>query len=443
MLEKLGCSYDISETLVKISECDPSNPFNTGLEYGAPARGTWNIVHTGMLLPQGHQIYVCAAACLRGVVLTAAEMGTSERFSTVAIRDNNILNADMEELIIDGVSDIVDKLEVKPRAVLVYTSCIHHFMACDLERVYKVLNDKYPDIDFTDCYMNPIMRKSGHTPDQLMRRQLYSLWKYSEEKDSDSVNIIGNDFATDESSELMQILYSSGKTVKDITRMDSYDEYLSMGKSFLNVVTYPSALLGAKELGEKFKQEHIYVPFAFDYDTLDANYSALCDKLGIDYTFSQKGRENADKALAEALDIIKDTPVCIDYTAFSRPLELAKLLFDNGFNVCEVYLDAITGEDLPAFNYLKEKLPELILRPTVHTSMRVQPRGSKEKVLAIGQKAAYFTNTQYFVNVVEDGGMHGYDGICRLAELMTEAYLNPKDTKKLIQIKGLGCGGCA
>ena len=82
-------------------------PFASGLEYSAPARGTWNIVHTGMLIPEAHQIFICAQGCLRGVVLTAAEMGAQDRFSTVAIRQNNVLDGNMEALIIDGVSDFL------------------------------------------------------------------------------------------------------------------------------------------------------------------------------------------------------------------------------------------------------------------------------------------------------------------------------------------------
>ena len=72
---------------VRIADADFPAPFRSGLEYSSPARGTWNIVHTGMLIPGSHQIYVCAAGCLRGVVLTAAEMGTMDRFSTVVLSE--------------------------------------------------------------------------------------------------------------------------------------------------------------------------------------------------------------------------------------------------------------------------------------------------------------------------------------------------------------------
>ena len=164
---------DTSGAMVRLGDVKTAAPFVSGLEYGAPARGVWNIVHIGMLLPGAHQIYVCAGNCLRGVVLTAAEMHAQSRFSTITIKENNVLDGDMETLLIEGVTDIFHRLPSLPPAVLVFTSCIHHFMGCDLALCYRELRKRFPDVDFTDCYRNPIMRKSGLTPDQLMRRQLY------------------------------------------------------------------------------------------------------------------------------------------------------------------------------------------------------------------------------------------------------------------------------
>ena len=143
---------------VRIADAAFPAPFRSGLEYSSPARGTWNIVHTGMLVPECHEIYVCAAGCLRGVVLTAAEMGLMDRFSTVAIRENNLLEGDMETLVIEGVTDIINKLPKRPPAILVHTSCVHHFTGTDLGLIYRELRSRFPDIDFADAYMNPIMR---------------------------------------------------------------------------------------------------------------------------------------------------------------------------------------------------------------------------------------------------------------------------------------------
>ena len=69
---------------------------------------------------------------------------------------------------------------------------------------------------------------------------------------------------------------------------------------------------------------------------------------------------------------------------------------------------------------------------------------NKEKTsyLALGQKAAFFMNTDHFVNIVEGGGMIGYEAVLRTLKLMREAYLHEQDMRSLVQIKGLGCEVC-
>ena len=66
----------IKESGINITKAAFPAPFESGLEYNPPTRGVWNIVHTGMLIPESRQIFVCAQGCLRGVILTAAEMIT-------------------------------------------------------------------------------------------------------------------------------------------------------------------------------------------------------------------------------------------------------------------------------------------------------------------------------------------------------------------------------
>ena len=356
MIKRIGEGTAV--TSVRMADARYPAPFASGLEYAAPARGTWNIVHVGMLIPEAHQIFVCAQGCLRGVVLTAAEMGESDRFSTIAVRENNLLNGDMEWLIIDGVTDILEKLEKLPPAVLVYTSCVHHFMACDLDMVYRSLRERFPTVRFTDCYMNPIMRKSGLTPDQLMRSRLYSFLEPSPER-QDVVSILGNDFPLESTNELYTWLAEEKIELREIQHCKSFEEYLKLAESSLYITTYPSAVAGAKELANRLGAKHIHIPVSFDYDEIEQGYS----KFG-------------------------DTPIVIDYTAFSRPLSLAKLLLKHGFCVTSVFADTFTGEEQKDFEELKAIAPELVIYPTVNHNMRVVERKTDEKTVAIGQKAA-------------------------------------------------------
>ena len=442
---------------VRIADADFPAPFRSGLEYSSPARGTWNIVHTGMLIPGAHEIYVCAAGCLRGVVLTAAEMGTMDRFSTVAVRENNLYDGDMEDLVIEGVTDIINKLPKRPPAVLVYTSCVHHFTGVDLDMIYATLRSRFPDIDITDCYMNPIMRKSGLTPDQLMRSRLYMLL-HEREIDPRAVAIIGNDLPTDEDSDLMKMLKGAGLKVHEITSCRTYEEYQQMAESRVYISYYPDAVPGGDMLAERLGGTHYALKFSFDYDEIDATFAGLAGVLGIEPPSSDDIaalRAECEKELEETKKLIGDTPVSIDYTFCPRPLGLAKLLLDHGVNVTKVYADAIPGGDRAAFDSLQKKHPDLLIYPTVHPGMRfartanagaqAEPADSAErgvKVLAIGQKAAVFEDTDHFVNIVEGGGMTGYEAVVRTCRLMREAFLESKETRELVQVKGLGCEVC-
>ena len=135
-------------------------------------------------------------------------------------------------------------------------------------------------------------------------------------------------------------------------------------------------------------------------------------------------------------------PIAIDYTFCPKPLGLARMLLEAGFRVEKVYLDAIIGEEKEDFLFLQEHYPDLLLYPTVHAKMRFMASREEGNVLAIGQKAAHFNNTKHFVNVVEGGGMIGFQAITQILAYMKEAYLEEKDMRNLIQIKGMGCGGC-
>ena len=107
-----------------------------------------------------------------------------------------------------------------------------------------------------------------------------------------------------------------------------------------------------------------------------------------------------------------------------------------------IYLDSISPEEKKAFDCLQKHYPAVELRATIQAKMRVISRQSEGKVLAIGQKAAWFCGSRNFVNMVQGGGLWGFDGIRRTMELMTEAFLEEKAPGDLIVRKGWGCESC-
>ena len=159
-------------------------------------------------------------------------------------------------------------------------------------------------------------------------------------------------------------------------------------------------------------------------------------------SYYEKEIEACEETIKKVRDVVGDTPIVIDYLMHPRPLGLAKYLLEHGFCVKAVYLDGVSPEEERAFYWLSEHEPELELRATIQPKMRVLPRNHEGKVLALGQKAAWFTQSPYFVNVVEGAGWYGFDGIRKMAELMIRACEEEKEVEDLVVRKGWGCESC-
>ena len=173
MLRKVNGKEDLTGAAISIARANADALFYDGLQYSPPARGSWNIVHSAMLVPESHQFYICALGCLRGVVLTAAEMGDMSRFSSIIIEEHHLYDGTMEETIINSITDILQGLPKLPKVAFVYPSCVHHFMGCDFDGIYDTLQQTFPTVQFMPCWMDPIRRQSNLTAEMRTRRQMY------------------------------------------------------------------------------------------------------------------------------------------------------------------------------------------------------------------------------------------------------------------------------
>lgn len=439
--------YDIrhlndNEISVRAGDAAFPVPFREGLLYSSPARGTWTIAHTSMLIPGSHQIFVCPSCCLRGVVLSAEEMGAMDRFSMLEFTDDHILRGDLEDMIIEGVSGILDEMPKKPTCVLLYTSCVQHFLNIDLNLVYRECAKAHPEVDFIDCYMLPTMRKH-FSPEKMQWRQLYRAVKKLPE-DAHLANVIGSFYEIQPESELFEIFREAGVRVSQLPTMVSYDEYKHMGAAAMNVFFHPVVDFAAKDMEKRLGQKAVYMPVSFNYEEIRRSEINLAEALREirlpDYDALQK---EAEEALAGALDVIGQTPIALDFSAVTRPLSLARMLLEHGFCVRRIYADAFAPEEKGDFEVIRERFPDVKIYPMTQPGMRVAGRNA-EQFLAIGQKATYFTGTRHFVNLVENGGLYGFKGIVKIARMMTEAFETEKNPRDFIEIKALGCAeNCA
>lgn len=286
MLRRIKPDTRVEETdaAVKIADASFPVPFGHRLEFNAPVHGTWNIVHIGMLVPQCHQIYVCADNCMRGVVLTAAEMGADDRFSSVLLEEDDLYDQNLETITIEGVSDIIRRLPVRPRAVAVFLVCLHHFVGTDASYVYKTLEERFPDIDFIRGWMDPVMQKTGLTPEQKLKEAMYRPIRPLP-VDPKLVCVLGDNQALYPDSDLARLVAKAGGRVLQLhdwrahgrrigvlsgeegdtedehfAFCKNYDDFLGIGAAGLLITRSPSGVHGVTQLAKRLGRPFLYLP---------------------------------------------------------------------------------------------------------------------------------------------------------------------------------------
>lgn len=409
------------------------------LSYSSACRGLWNIVHLATQVPGSHQIFVCPTSCLRGVVLTTAEMGCMDRLSTITVGEDNILEGDLEERILYGTRKIISSLKTKPTCIFIFTSCIHHFMQANYQRVYKILRKEYPDIDFIDAYMDPIMRKKT-PPLPSLQRQVYRMLNKFESKETHIINFF-DDWFQPEYNDLYDHLIKQNIRINDFSSIQTYKEYKQMNKASYNIGFHAFGKVAGKDMLYRLGIPYFFIQQTYNYDLIDQQKDEVCKLINIDPIYQEDkiiNRLQTEDKINSLQDVIGDTPICIDQSAIEAPLSLAIYLLKHHFNVEEIYLDSIS-EDKEVFETLKELKPTIKIYNTSSHLMRVKDRHNTNKVLAIGQNAAYFNETEYFVDIIFTAGMFGYKGIQHLCDLILDAYQNPKDTKEVVSKKGWCC----
>ncbi len=440
-------------------------PFTAGLEFNPPVHETWNIVHIGMLFPQSHQIYICSDNCMRGVVMTAAEMNAIERFSCVVLNESDIHDGNLEEITLEGVTDVLVKLRRKkgeeqmPRAVLVFPVCLHHFTGCDLRYVYRELEKRFPEIVFLKCWMDPIMQKTGPTPDQKLRKAMMDVLG-SEASDPGQKTgskrgtaLLGDIYALDEDSELMRLIraadhkYGVLSAPLQIQDCSTLKEYEKLAEREVLITRSPLAAAALRQTARRIGSRALYLPAACRYEEIRDLLTAAGQALGISLKEAgidpEEEKSACDRALADLKARIGKTPVALDAVALQRPVGFARLLLEHGIEVKEIYLDAVSAEEEEDFEKLAKDWPDVLLCSTIRVEGRVLHADALGKdhssYLAVGPKAAWFSGTRHFVNVVGYASMWGYSGIRKMAALMEDAFDNEKDTRDLVPRKGLGC----
>ena len=446
--------------------------FNDTLSYCSPAHGGWGIIRPCALIPGSYLLFVCPAACFRHGSLGAIQHGFKNQISFLYIDKADIVNG-YDQVILDGIEELLEKVRTEIRVLFVYVSCLDDFIGTDVEKVLSKAGEKHPDILFRAGHMNPIASSTKLPPLVTTLHAMTSVlpaWKDSEQ--DDGVSFFGNFVEIPAESDVVSVLEGSGHPVRQLITSSSFEAYLEMSRSRTTLLTKPASAYAVENLRKRTDITRFDMFVSYDTEIITEQYIKLGELLGEDLLSpALPWKTEAETAIAEALKAVKKQgaicaekteikenaetaetaeiaekagnsgdaeemlPVYISDSAVVFPFQLALALIRYGFNVRRVYAQQVAGPDKPYYVRLAAEHPEVEIIQSDHPLMHIR-RTERENAISIGEEAAYLTQSLHMVNLSEDEGMLGFYGVKRLMNMISESVGETADIRKMIEEYG-------
>lgn len=402
------------------------------MHYVSAAHGGWGIVRIAALVPESYLLFVCPFACGRHTALGGKECGIKDRVSYLFITEADIVSGDFEQMIIDSIGELFEALKKKPRVLFIFTSCLDDLLGTDHDAINAELSGMYPEVLFRHCKMNPISLDSSLPPGITLNMNIYSLLEKTEKKEK-VVNILGCNVTLPETGDLKELLRQKGYRLCNVSDCKNFDEFSHMSDACLNIVAGPIALKAAQEMEERLDIPYIKGFVTYEPKEIGRFYRELSEALGMDFeTPSFIYREKALDSVKKLRERIGEYPVAIDYQAVLKPYSLGCMLTENGIRVGMIASDTVAGHERENYEKLLKTSPQtLMANPVRYDAVGFPYEGGQ--YLCIGFDCGYMTRSGKVVNLMQDEGLFGYDGICRLMEMMGEAYVRDADVKTMIK----------
>lgn len=410
--------------------------FKDSLHYSSPANGGRGIVRTGMLVPESVELFVCPFACGRHGSISAVKQNLKHRLSYLYVNQEDIVNG-YDDFILPAVGELLETLPIRPKVILIFVSCLDDLIGTDHEALQEKLAQRYTDVRFISCHMNPISKGSKMPPAVSIQNNIYALLDKQEETDK-GMNCIGSNVAISEKSEFHTFIKSLGyDKLKHISQYEQFEAYQEMGKSTFNLVISAQGRMAGEQMKDRLEIPYVFLPVSYHLEQIQKDYEALAKELGKDMDFDViPYKIRAEQAIERALRAVKDTPVIVDASAVQRPFALAHALLEYGFFVARVQAPECMGIDQADYKWIVENHPEVeIVQSQYHTA--VLREGQIPQSIAIGVDGAYLAGSKYVVDLFDDEGMYGYFAVEALMEKLEHALEKEIDLENMIHEYGL------
>lgn len=378
------------------------------LAFNSPGAQGFGVKRAGLAIPGSVMLLVAPGCCGRNTTILSELGGYSDRFFYLMMDETDIVTGRHLKKIPQAVQEIYDGREEKPTVVMICITCVDALLGTDMERVCKKAQEAV-GIPVLPCYMYALTREGRKPPMVHVRQSIYSLLAPRKKK-STSVNLLGHFAPLVDDCELYDLLRQAGvKKIREISRCESYEEYLSMAEANFNLVLDPEARYAAEDIRKRLNIPWIELTRLYQTDKIARQYELFAAAIGVKMDDSAY-RAQAEAAVADFKAKYPGLTFSIGEGCNGNAFELALALLRYGFSVAEIF--ASIGEN--DFLYLEKiaKLsPDTRVYSNLEPTMIYYDCAKVPTDITIGKDAAYYHPEAAHLEWSDDIQPFGYAGV--------------------------------
>ena len=404
------------------------------LSFNSPGAEGFGVKRAALSIPDSVLLLVSPGCCGRNTSGIGDIPQYKNRFFFMNMDEADIVTGKHLKKVPDAVSNVVNeylqRTGKKPSVVMICITCVDALLGTDMERVCRKAEEQV-GLPVRPSYMYALTREGRKPPMIHVRQSLYSLLE-KRRKRSTSVNLIGHFAPLIDDCELYDMLHSIGvKSIRELSRCKSYDEFMLMAEANFNLVLDAEARPAASDMEKALGIPYIELKRLYQIDKIERQYMAFGQALGVTIDIS--------KAKAEALSAISAFRKDLEEHGYSLssgqppvfaigeflnadPFELSLSLIHEGFAVSEIF-GTITADNFIYIEKLAELSPDIRVYSNLDPGMiHYREAEHKRPDFVIGRDAAYYHPDAVRVQWREDIQPFGFAGVKKLYHELLSAF---------------------
>ena len=357
------------------------------LAFNSPGAQGFGVKRAGLAVPESVMLLVSPGCCGRNTAALGRDRKYADRFYYLLQDDTDIVTGRHLNRIPEAVKEICSSHPVPPKAVMICITCVDALLGTDMDRVCRKCSEA-AGVSVVPCYMYALTREGRLPPMASVRRSVYSLLKKRPKK-SNACNLLGYFSPLADECELYKLLQSVGvKNIRELSRMQSFEEYELMAEANFNLVLNSEARYAAQDMSKNLEIPFIELNNLHRIDKIHAQYMALAQALNVTLDDEKFYSESA-QTIKNFKDKFGNLRFAVGEWLNADSFELALSLAEMGLQVNEIY--GTIGES--NFVYLKKLAaisPATKVYSNLSPTMLYYDKREAKIDFAIGQDAMYY-----------------------------------------------------